>query len=196
MFASFVQSCGPAPFERTGRGTTVESVGSRERRGIGVDERRRTHMKTIYVTPEEIMREATNMSCLVLLSNETLDWVSGPLYVDGDRLIVEAHLQDGGISAYYDVLGSILDIYQVLRDSLRQKDNFTIVVAESPHEFIGAFLIRTFDALIYEGVTFGPLHDNDNARWTSTEMKVRHTKEDGLWVAISNDPLHLVARLR
>ena len=150
-------------------------------------------MKTIYVTPEEIMQETTNISCLVLLSNETLDWVGGPLCVEDDRLVVEARSHDGG-RTYYDVLGSALDIDRVLPDSPRQNDGFTIAVAESPHEFIDAFLARMYDALIYEGVTFGPLHDN--ARWTSTGLEVRYTKEDGLWVAIFDDPRHLAARLR
>jgi len=50
MFASFVQSCGPAPFVRTGRGATVESVGSRERRGIGVDERRDNHENHLRIS--------------------------------------------------------------------------------------------------------------------------------------------------
>jgi len=149
-------------------------------------------MRTICVTPEEIMEEVENVSFLVLLSNETLDWVGGPLGVDGDRLVVEVRSYNGG-RTYYDVLGSAIDIYQVLRDSPRQ-DDFTIAVAKSPHECIDAFLTRTFDALIYEGITFGPLHNN--ARWTSTGMEVRYTKEDGLWVATFKDPRHLGARLR
>jgi len=147
-------------------------------------------MKTICVSRKEIMEEVENISCLVLLSNETFDWVSGPLDVDGDRLMVEVRSHDGG-STYYDVLSSALDIHEVLRDSPRQ-DGFTIAVAESPHEYIEAFLIRTFDALIYEGITFGPLHNN--ARWTSTGVEVRYT--DGLWAAIFKDPRHLVARLQ
>ena len=148
-------------------------------------------MKTIHITPEEIMEEVENVSFLVLLSNETLDWVGGPLCVEDDRLVVEARSHDGG-RTYYDVLGSALDIDRVLPDSPRQ-DGFTIAVAESPHECIDAFLVRTYDALIYEGVTFGPLHDN--ARWTSTGVEVQYTKE-GLWAAIFDDPRHLAARLR